>query len=110
MRKSLPSSPSLTSAAELEPQWRTACGCREGFLGLLAGLALFTRNYVASYGVEFSLSRTIFAGIAFGLCGAVAGKILGLAWAHFRYKSLRSQVSAPLAREDAAKKLIRPLS
>jgi hypothetical protein len=87
---SVPAAP--TAVLELERQHRrerSACGCREGFLGLVAGLALSGRNYIAAQGADSSLSRTIFTGIAFGLCGAVAGKSLGLAWAHFRRSTHR---------------------
>jgi uncharacterized BrkB/YihY/UPF0761 family membrane protein len=56
---------------------KAPCGCVEGFIGLLIGLALFARHYLAVPGSEPRL-RTILTGIVFALSGAVVGKVVGL--------------------------------
>jgi hypothetical protein len=57
----------------------THCGCVEGAIGLLIGLALFAHTYAASPGNEPWL-RTISTAIGFALGGAAIGKVLGLTW------------------------------
>lgn len=65
---------------------KAPCGCVEGFAGLLIGLALFARHYGAQPGGGPVL-RTILTGLAFGLSGAVVGKVIGLTWPLVRRRS-----------------------
>jgi hypothetical protein len=81
----------IEARAQLQEKLRelkAACGCREGFLGLLAGIAFFTMHYVVLHGQAFTWYQKIVAGVVIGLLSATVGKLLGLAWAHYRYRTL----------------------
>lgn len=67
---------------------KAACGCRESFLGLLAGIAFFVMHYMVLHGHAFTWYQKIVAGVAIGLLSATVGKVLGLAWARYRYRTL----------------------
>jgi hypothetical protein len=67
---------------------KAACGCREGFLGLLAGIAFFVMHYLILHGHAFTWRRKIVTGVVIGLLSATAGKVLGLAWARYWYRTL----------------------
>ena len=81
----------IEAKAQLQAKLRelkAACGCREGFLGVLAGMAFFMMHYVVLHGQAFTWYQKIVAGVVIGLLSATVGKLLGLAWARYRYRTL----------------------
>jgi len=61
---------------------QTPCGCVEGFIGLMIGLAVFARVNMGSPGGTWL--RTLALAIGYGLGGAVIGKVVGLTRPRFR--------------------------
>ena len=86
-----PAEAGIDARAHLQAKLRelkAACGCREGFLGATAGMALFMIHYVVLHGQAFTWYQKIVAGVVIGLLSATVGKLLGLAWARYRYRTL----------------------
>jgi hypothetical protein len=85
---------------------KSDCGCVESFVGLLVGLALFTRHFIILHADLYSPAEQILAGFAIGLAGAVIGKFLGLGRARYFNRASRSAVDLRYrqGRQDAAQK------
>lgn len=80
-----------------QPKPRSAksdCGCFESFVGLLVGLAIFTRHFIILHADLYSPAQQILAGFAIGLAGAIIGKLLGLARARYFKRASRSAVDS----------------
>jgi hypothetical protein len=79
---------------------KAACGCREGFLGLLAGIAFFVMLYVVLHDHAFTWYQKIVAGVVIGLLSATVGKVFGMAWARYRYRTLSRRLERYEANTD----------
>ena len=67
------------------------CGCVEAFVGLLVGLAIFTRHFIILHADLYSRAEQILAAFAIGLAGAVIGKFLGLGRVRYSKRASRSR-------------------
>ena len=85
---------------------RTECGCRAGGVTLAFS--------VSAYGLWAWMNSTsrgmgprLLAGAEIGLVAAVAGKLLGILWARYRYVALRRRL---LAEDRPARPRVNPMS
>jgi len=76
-----------------QPKSRSAksgCGCAEGFVGLLVGLAIFTHYFIILHPDLYSRTERTIAAFAIALACAVIGKFLGLGRARYFNRATRS--------------------
>jgi hypothetical protein len=78
-------------ARKLE-ELRTDCGCRVGGRALCLALVLYASWAWLEPGSRTARSRLL-VGAAVVLAAAVAGKILGILWARYRYRRLARRLS-----------------
>ena len=69
---------------------RTECGCRAGSVALLVSVGAYLIHVNWLDPVTRSHGERIITGICVGLAGMLAGKILGVLWARYQYRRLRS--------------------
>ena len=69
---------------------KSDCGCVESFVGLLVGLAIFTRHFIILHADLYSRGEQVLGAFAIGLAGAVIGKFFGLARVRYFNRASRS--------------------